>query len=149
MRIGLVLSAAILLGCDSEPPPKVAVDPPPTEEIACLAEAPFFAASCIGITGAMPRMVPCWRVIAAHSEAPEYFMDLLDHATVAGQLYALAGLSFTVPWRYLMEVERYEASPESVWVMEGCIVRRVRVPDVIADFQERAIALRLLSMECP
>ncbi len=154
MRFFLVVLIVALGGCGSESSPQQTVPIPDvtddmTEECECLAVAPYFSASCVGIAGAMPHMVPCWRAIVAHADGDDHFRELLDHATLAGQLYGLAGLYFTDRSGFDMYVQPYLASTDSVRTFEGCIIRRVEVRELMGGFLNGTTPAALQSLECP
>src|SRR6266516_85413 len=63
--------------------------------VAILRTSDHFTSAGIGYAGVTPNEVLAWRLIFKRPDADSLFQDLLNTATVAGQLYALAGLRFS------------------------------------------------------
>ena len=148
MRVCLLCCVVILLGCGSDAGPEAVPISALAEEYACLNEAEYFAASCVGFVGAMPETVPAWRVIVAHPDGDRHLKELLDHASVAGQLYGLAGLKITDPEEFAVRLRAYASRTDSVRVIAGCIIHSVPVSRLMADFEDGSVPEALEAMTC-
>ena len=117
--IALVLKSGLL----SPPavPPLVTMDPL-SLSVAVLKQSETFKAAAVGVAGITPDEVLAWRVIFSSPNRDEAFRDVLVSGSVAGRLYALAGLRFGDGNEFAAAAKRLKAHGGLVTTVRGCIV---------------------------
>ena len=161
----LAYSAAVLLiarpvAYSPSPVPAEQVRKPRTVQLALAGEvirgAVAFNAAQVGFAGITPTEVLAWRVILQSPGRDSVFRDLLETATSAGQLYALAGLRYGL---YVVGTDSSEywsasarLSRKSQWVLTtiGCIGSRAPLNELVKQIDSGSwtsefIAGRLLN----
>ncbi len=73
------------------------------------------------------------RIIGRAPGADAAFKDLVAHGTIAGQLYGLVGVRRTDPAFFRANIQRYKESDAWVQTINGCIISRERVSNVVYD----------------
>lgn len=86
-----------------------------------LLEAERFEDKFIGEAAEPSKLVEAYCTLLREPAADAAFKNLLENATLAGQLYALCGLYFTDPIFLRSVVEKYRHSEEKVDTLSGCI----------------------------
>ena len=142
----LAYSAAVLLiarpaAPSPSPVPAGQFRGPRTLQLALAEEvirsAVAFNAAQIGFGGITPTEVLAWRVILQSPGRDSVFRDLIETATPAGQLYALAGLRYglyvvgTDSMEYWSASTRLSRNSALVLTTSGCIVSRAPVSELV------------------
>ena len=118
-------------------PPAVSGGPQPLAlAVAMLRTSDHFMSAGIGYAGVTPNEVLAWRVIFNRPDADSIFQDLLSTSTVAGQLYALAGLRFSNSGAFPKAAARLQGNLGLVQTIRGCIVSTETVAEVVADIRQ-------------
>ncbi len=104
--------------------------------VAILRTADHFTSAGIGYAGITPNEVLAWRVIFNRPDADSIFEDLLNTATVAGQLYALAGLRFSNSGAFPKAASRLQGNLGIVQTIHGCIVSTQTVAEVVREIRQ-------------
>jgi hypothetical protein len=143
MKIGLgLLMFAAAVTATSRAKTDVPIAAPGVHEaFEKLRAAACFESTHIGYGGDLSEYVSAFRVLHAQPEAATLFRDLYEHATAAGQLYALSGLYFAEPARFADDVERLRArhGEQQVCVRMGCIRSVESVAEVLRATGRRRI----------
>ena len=85
-----------------------------------LRSAPEFASAAVGYAGLVPTSVVAWLTIVSQPRADSLFLDLLETSTLAGQMYALAGLRVTSPRLFHIRAQPLWQSRALVNTLIGC-----------------------------
>ena len=85
-----------------------------------LRNAPEFATAAVGYAGVVPTSVVAWLTVLAQPRADSLFQNLLETSTVAGQMYALAGLRVTSPRLFQVRAKPFWRSRILVNTLIGC-----------------------------
>jgi len=96
-----------------------------------LLAANQFEDKAIGYSAAPSKLVEAYCIIRRESAADKAFKDLLEHATLPGQLYALCGLFLTDPSYFRRVVDEYRHTDREVWIQSGCIITTMPVSRLI------------------
>jgi hypothetical protein len=86
-----------------------------------LLGAERFENVAIGPAGELSKYVEAYRVLLKEQLRANAFKELLQKATMAGQLYALAGLYDADNAYFQSVVAKYKDSKEKVQSMDGCL----------------------------
>ena len=86
-----------------------------------LQNAPQFSSASVGFAGITPNEVIAWRLLVFRADAESTLLRLLDTATPAGQLYALAGLRFRSTALFAQQAERFKGRLDQVPTVSGCL----------------------------
>ena len=106
----------------------------PTElAVTLLKNAGQFSSARVGYAGMTTNEALAWRVLVFRADAESTFLQLLDTATPAGQLYALAGLRFQSAELFAKEAKRFEDRADEVSVHSGCIIWSARFDELLAQ----------------
>ena len=130
--------------------PRLPLVAPPSEPIALPAASPGdmavliqrhaqrFSSAGVGYAGLTPNEVMAWRVIFFRTGGESTFVRLLDDATPAGQLYALAGLRFAFANEELFAkaAARLARRTDRVHVIRGCIGFEASVAELVAEIRK-------------
>ena len=108
----------------SAPGPPVALEGEDRLAWDVLVGATRFTDDAIGYLGEVPREVLAWQRLDRHPRAAELFGDLAREATLAGQLYALAGLALHDRAAFEREESRLRAEKGVVEQQRGCVTYR-------------------------
>ena len=100
-----------------------------------LLTAGGFSASAVGIVATTPAEVEAFRILLGQPGAKERFKQLLQDASRAGKLYALAGLYLTDRKTFDAEVGGFEGSGEPVGTMTGCVVFPTTVGAIVEEIR--------------
>src|SRR5437588_5967700 len=114
--------------------------PPPAAQpldlaIAILRSSERFTSAGIGYAGLTPNEVLAWRVVFHSPDADSIFQNLLGNASVAGQLYALAGLRFNDSNAFAKAAARLRARAGRVQTIRGCIVGSLTVAEAVREIE--------------
>ena len=103
------------------------------EAMHLLRTAPTFSSASVGYGGVVPDAVVAWLTIVSHSSAPSVFFELLDTATPAGRMYALAGLRAIELPQFELQARffRHDASPVNTLI--GCIGSTMTTAQIVAE----------------
>ncbi|HYU22429.1 MAG TPA: hypothetical protein VEM60_04750 [Candidatus Dormibacteraeota bacterium] len=101
--------------------------------VTILQNAEQFSSASVGYAGMTPNEVIAWRVIAFRADAESTFLKLLDTATPAGQLYALAGLRFRSNALFTREAEQFKSRSDKVHIISGCIVWSTPFDEIVTQ----------------
>jgi len=104
--------------------------------VAILRTSDHFTSAGIGYAGITPNEVLAWRVIFNRPDADSIFEDLLNTATVAGQLYALAGLRFSNSGAFPKAASGLQGNLGLVQTIHGCIVGTQTVAEVVREIRQ-------------
>lgn len=97
-----------------------------------LAKAATFSSAHVGFSGETPQTVHAFRHLLRDPDGAQIFRRLLDEASLAGQLYALAGLYLVDPSVFQEAARRYEGRAETVEAMfGGCVIDTCTVTEVV------------------
>ena len=101
-----------------------------------IRHAEFFSNSAVGYGGSTPMQVRELRCILSRPDASDVLDGLIKHATLAGQLFILAGI-------YLIDTDRFErvARPHArdkrtVKTVYGCIESEAKVASVLDEMRK-------------
>ncbi len=106
-----------------------------------LVRANHFAGPAVGIAGVTPDEITAFRQLARHPRATSIFKHLLLRASLAGKLYALAGLRRTRPTFFPIAAAPFRAWPGSVDTFFGCIIQAEPVTKIVSD-PDNAVRLK-------
>ena len=101
--------------------------------VTILQSAPQFNSASVGYAGMTPNEVIAWRVLVFRTDAESTLVMLLDTATPAGQLYALAGLRFRSAALFAREAQRFKNRTDQVQTLSGCIGGSARFDELVAQ----------------
>ena len=101
-----------------------------------LQNAERFSSAGVGYAGITPNEVMAWRVLFFRADADSTFQNLLETATPAGQLYALAGLRFRNDVVFARAAARFEGRLDRVQTVRGCIVGASTVGELVAEIRK-------------
>ncbi len=104
--------------------------------VAILRTSDHFTSAGIGYAGVTPTEVLAWRVIFNRPDADSIFQDLLNTATVAGQVYALAGLRFSNSGAFTKAAAHLQGNLGLVRTIRGCIVSTQTVAELVEDIRQ-------------
>ena len=104
--------------------------------VAILRTSDHFTSAGIGYAGITPNEVLAWRVIFNRPDADRIFQDVLNTATVAGQVYALAGLRFSNSGAFTKAAARLQGNLGLVQTIRGCIVSTQTVAELVEDIRQ-------------
>jgi len=104
--------------------------------IAILRNADRFSSAGVGYAGITPNEVMAWRVIFFRADADSSFQKLLDTATPAGQLYALAGLRFRNDAAFARAAAKFEGRQDRIQTVRGCIVGTSTVAELVSEIRK-------------
>ena len=104
--------------------------------VAILRTADHFTSAGIGYAGITPNEVLAWRVVFNRPDADSIFHDLLNSSTVAGQLYALAGLRFSNSAAFAKAAARFQGNLGLVQTIRGCIGSTQTVAEVVQNIRQ-------------
>jgi hypothetical protein len=105
-----------------QPDPLIDLSPTGREAFQTLLAARQFEESFVGF-GAQPSdLVAAYRLLLKESAADAAFKQLLEKATLAGQLYGLCGVYFTDHPYFLSIIESYRGRTDAVPIQSGCMV---------------------------
>jgi hypothetical protein len=96
-----------------------------------LLTAALFEDKTIGFGGSSSKLVEAYCIILQEDTADTLFKNLLEHAALPGQLYALCGLYFTDPSFFRLVVQEYRHDTRHVEVQFGCIITTMPVSSLI------------------
>jgi hypothetical protein len=103
--------------------------------VAILRNADRFSSAGVGYAGLTPNEVMAWRVIFFRADAESIFKNLLETATPAGQLYALAGLRFSNSRVFSRTAARLEGRRDLVQTVRGCIAGRQTFAELVVEIK--------------
>ena len=119
------------------PPPERVELPHPVKPadlaVTVVRNAEQFSSASVGYAGVTPNEVIAWRVLAFRADAETTFLKLLDTATPAGQLYALAGLRFRSTALFTREAKRFKNRSDEVPTVSGCMGWSARFDELVAQ----------------
>jgi len=129
---------AILLKAQPRPAPHDPQPPDATADPVTLAASILFHAGQLssataGYSGITPPEVLAWRVIVFSPGADSVFNSLANQASVAGRLYALAGVKVTDPVAFAKLALALQRRGGVVSTMDGCAMTTERVKDAVAQ----------------
>ena len=101
-----------------------------------LRTADHFTSAGIGYAGITPNEVLAWRVVFNRPDADSIFQDLLNSSTIAGQLYALAGLRFTNSVAFAKAAARFQGNLGLVETIRGCIGSTQPMAELVEDIKQ-------------
>jgi hypothetical protein len=116
--------------------PHVQIGPPVDMALTILQSAQSFNSAGIGYAGLTPNEVMAWRVVFFRADAESTFLNLLETATPAGQLYALAGLRFRNDDAFERAAARLEGRLDRVQTIRGCIGGAATVAELVAEIRK-------------
>jgi hypothetical protein len=102
-----------------------------------LSTTDVFADVAIGIGGSPSAEACAFITVARQQDASSLFNELLHHAKLAGQLYALCGLYLFDKPTFETEVHRYQQSAQEVATSIGCIVSGETVGELVQSTDVR------------
>jgi len=106
-----------------------------------LLTANRFEDTYIGYGGELSKYVAAYRVLLAEQMRTEAFRELLQRASTAGQLYALAGLYDADNVYFQSVAAKYKDSASEVDTMSGCIIAKRTVGEIV--FLDQPYTVRL------
>jgi hypothetical protein len=104
--------------------------------VAILRNAERFSSAGVGYAGLTPNEVMAWRVVFFRGDAESTFKNLLETATPAGQMYALAGLRFGKPDVFTRAATRLEGRLDRVQTVRGCIGGSETIAELVAEIRK-------------
>jgi len=114
-----------------------------------LLQADRFSGPMVGVSGQMPDTVKAFLNLLQSPRAEETFSNLLEQATLAGQLYALCGLYYADPHKFKEQIEEYRHRDDMVTTQFECKVGGKRVSELVEYKHPSAVhpALRLVQSD--
>jgi hypothetical protein len=107
-----------------------------------LLEATVFEQGFVGFAGLPSQNITAFNVLLKEKEADAAFKSLLDKARTAGQLYALSGLFYTDHKTFIVEIEKFKSSSETVNSISGCIMAEEKVAEIVASKDEKVAIIK-------
>jgi hypothetical protein len=92
------------------------------------------------------RLIAGYRTLLKEPSADAAFKSLLDHATPAGQLYALCGVYYSDHPFFLAVLRKHTERTDYVSTQFGCVRGRMRVSDIV-KLDDAPDVVRLTSQE--
>ena len=109
------------------------------EAMDVLRKAPRYFSASVGYGGVVPDEVVAWlTILSTPSSADSLFVDLLDTATPAGRMYALAGLRAIDPLQFRLRARLFRRSPDPVNTLVGCIGSTMTTAEIVAELDRGA-----------
>ncbi|HJR66297.1 MAG TPA: hypothetical protein VJ802_07685 [Gemmatimonadaceae bacterium] len=105
------------------------------ESMDILRHAPRFEAAAVGYSGSVPTSVVAWLTVVRSAAPDSLLRKLLQTATPAGQLYALAGLRVTNPELFAETARDFRTFHPTVPTLAGCIGGSELVRTIVSDLE--------------
>ena len=104
------------------------------EAMDVLRRAPRYASASVGDGGVVPDEVVAWlTILSAPYAADSLFVDLLETATPAGRMYALAGIRAIDPLQFMLRARLFRRSREPVNTFVGCEGSTMTTAHIVAE----------------
>ncbi len=136
-RLSCLAACLLLAGCITNPfgasGDGPSLSPEGQDAYHVLRDADFFSSGCVGFACVPPPTVEAFRVLIEDPGADAAFKSLLDEASLAGQLYALAGVYYTDADRFGLYAAPYRRTSKKVEYWSGCIGGRSAVRDLVTE----------------
>lgn len=100
-----------------------------------------FEDNFIGVAAQPSKLVAAYRALLKEPEADMAFKNLLDQATLAGQLYALCGIYFTDHPFFLSVLGKYQNREDTVRVQFGCLCLGMSFREILETRSPGAVRL--------
>ena len=100
-----------------------------------------FTDAAIGDGGETPEWVHAFRRLLAQPQAAAVFRQLLQDATLPGQMYALCGLYWTDQPAFRAALPGYARMTTEIETQTGCCVSRMAVRELVASDHPRVVRL--------
>src|SRR5262245_37609038 len=113
-------------------------------EFYTLRTAEVFARSRVGAISRTPPQVVAWRRLLGHERADEYFKELIVSASLAGQLYGLAGVYFTDRASLAALAGPFKIRPETVETAFTCVSSLTDVRELVDRIENGVLPAEFL-----
>src|SRR5438105_4655723 len=130
--IALVLKSGLIAPSFSPP---INTQDPLALSVAVLKHAESFKGAAVGVVGVTPNEVLAWRVLFSSPDRDEVFRDLLSTGSLAGRLYALAGLWFEDANEFATAATALRDQGGTVVTVSGCIASTESVRELVHQIQ--------------
>jgi len=119
---------------------------PPASSLAftVLLHADYVSLGPSGFAAVVPPPVLAWRVLIEDPQAPKLFEQLLQEATPAGQIYAMAGIFLLDTDAFGAALPRLRAQPAHLKWQDGCVLTDMTEEGAITWLQNGTVTHRLL-----
>jgi hypothetical protein len=142
-RIGIgVIGASLVWLLVIGPPPVAVLNSQELAQYRTLANAPYFASPAVGFLAAEPDEAKAFVGIAKARWGGTVFKYVLLRGTIAGKVYALAGLRRTNPRFFWVAVQPFRMWSGEVTTFFGCVMSHETVSSVISSEKELPVRLR-------
>jgi hypothetical protein len=101
------------------------------EAFQTLLNATRFEDAFVGFARTRSKLVKAYCTLLSEPGADRAFKNLLEHATLPGQLYALCGLYSTDSSYFLLVVQRYRHVTTPVETQSGCIIMNLPASTIV------------------
>ena len=101
------------------------------EAFQTLLNATRFEDEFLGFAQTRSKLVEAYCTLLREPGADRAFKNLLEHATLPGQLYALCGLYSTDSSNFLLMVQRYRHVTTPVEMQSGCIIMNLPASTIV------------------
>jgi hypothetical protein len=102
-----------------------------------------FTGDRIGAAGITPGHLTAWRELLVLENGDECFKNLVAHATLAGQLYGLAGVYFTDQAGLETLATPYRTHGGTVMTIITCVVGEIPVREIVERIVSGALPKQL------
>lgn len=112
-------------------------------EFDTLRTVEVFTGDRIGAVGMTPPHLTAWRRLLIHERADECFKQLIDSASLAGQLYGLAGVYCTDHASFAALAAPYKVHRGTVKTIFACFVGDTPVTEIVDQIASGALLAEL------